>query len=123
MRKKTAGVLFAATAGGLLLTGVVAATSHSAGHVSVHASRVAYTTTSVSTQGGPGCLNQATTGHCYAITEYTPPAGTVGAHLTFPFLPINTGGSSLGNGDYHVNNTLWAIFPGDNNYIEAGVAD
>lgn len=46
MRKKTTGVLSAATAGGLLLTGVVTATSHSTGHVSVHANRAAYTTTS-----------------------------------------------------------------------------
>jgi peptidoglycan hydrolase-like protein with peptidoglycan-binding domain len=46
MRKKTAGVLSAATAGMLLLTGVVTATSHNAGHVSVHANQAAYTTTS-----------------------------------------------------------------------------
>lgn len=46
MRKKTAGALSAATAGGLLLTGMITATSHSAGHVSVHANRAAYTTTS-----------------------------------------------------------------------------
>jgi peptidoglycan hydrolase-like protein with peptidoglycan-binding domain len=207
--RKTAGVLSATAAGGLLLAGVVTATSHTAGHVFVHANRAAYTTTSAavsldncptllvgaqgdcvsqletelneldnaglsvdgifgsatyqavikfqqnrgltqvdgrvgpevkqalddaldaappspvptSSQGGPDCLNQATTGHCYAITEYTPPAGTVGVHLAFPFLPMHTGGSSLGNGDYHVNNTLFAIFPGDNNYMEAGVSD
>ncbi len=46
MRRKTAGVLSAAMAGGLLLTGMVTATSHSSGHVSVRADKAAYSTTS-----------------------------------------------------------------------------
>jgi hypothetical protein len=78
---------------------------------------------SAATNGGPDCLNQPKTGHCYAITEFTAPSGLIGAHIAMALLPMNTGGSSIGSVDYHVNNTLWVIFPGDNNYIEAGLAD
>ena len=41
-----------------------------------------------STKGGPDCINQATTSHCYAVAEFKPRSGTAGVHLTFPFLPI-----------------------------------
>jgi hypothetical protein len=72
--------------------------------------------------GGPDCLNQPKVGHCYEITEYNPPSGTAGDYMAFSLLPMASGGSSLDH-QYHVNNTLWAVFPGDNNFIEAGVAN
>ncbi len=79
----------------------------------------AYATTYV---GGPDCVSA----HCYEGTDQNAPSGTVGVHLTFPFLPMATGGSDMGNDgadQYHVSNTVWAVFPGNNNFIEAGVAD